>query len=377
MASPDASPYVDLRLFDRDAQQIYEDAVANLATYLPEWVPREGHTEVLLLESMALEVAESVFAINRLPGAVVEVMLRLYGVERDPGTPPVVPVRFTVTDTNGHTIPAGVRVAVAISSDSSLVFTTDAPLLVTAGSLTGVVTATGELATSIANNLPASSAVELLDSVAVVDAVALDAPIGGGSDPEDDEAWFTRGMQRFARLAETLVLPRHFIAAALERPEVTRAFAVDNYNSDAGSGSPGSHAGHITVALYGNGANLSAAQKAEIVAAFDSQAQANLAVHAADPTITTVAVTAEVVGVPGFSVEQVQANVSAALAAYLSPEEWGWSATVYRNELIGLLDRVEGVERVTTITTPASDLTLTGVAPLAQLGTTTITVTGI
>lgn len=378
MPSPDATPYVDLTVYDKDAQEMFESAITNLAAYLEDWVPREGQTEVLLLESMALQVSEAVFAINRVPGAVVQVLLQLYGIERDPGTPPTVGLTFTLGDASGYTIPEGTRVAVPIgSSEETVVFVTDDATVSAVGSYTTTVTATAETATAVLNGTPTGSPVELLDALSSVDRVDITTAVAGGTNPEDDLDWFTRGAQRFARLAEALVLPRHFVSAALERPQVQRAFAVDNYNPNAGSGTAGSHPGYVAVAVYGVDGPLSAATKTAMAADFDAQAQANLAVNVIDPTINTVNVTASVVGQLGYSTDQVVELCRKALADYLSPLTWGWAATLYRNDLIGLLSRVEGVARVTSVTAPANDVVLTGVAPLTQLGTTNITVTGL
>jgi hypothetical protein len=375
MPSPDATPYVDLRLFDKDAQDVFEGALVNLQAYLPEWEPREGHTEVMLMESLALEVAESVFAINRLPGTILEVLMRLYGVDRDAGSPPTATILFTASDDTGHTIPAGTRVALTIAGEEEpVVFATSAAVVIAAGATSATVAAVGDSNTDAANGIVAGTTVDVLDAVVFVERAELASPPTGGALEEDDETWFSRGASRFSRLVETLVLPRHFVSAALERPEVSRASAVDNYDPNQ-AGVPGDHAGHITLAVYGDGGMLTADAKEIIRATFDLQAQANLAVHVVDPTITTVDVTASLVAKPGFATSDVQAAAVAALNAYLSPEQWPWSATVYRNELIALLDGVDGVERVASITTPAADLALTGVAPLAALGTATITVT--
>lgn len=371
--SPDATPYVDLTLFDKDPQDIFADALVNLQTYLPEWEPREGHTEVMLMESMALEVAQLIFAVNRIPGAVLEVMLRLYGVTRDLGTFPTSTVTFTAIDTTGHSLPAGVRVAVPMpGGEDALVFATTAPLEIPAGQLTATADVMGTTATAAANGFPASTVIELLDAVTAVESVELGSAIGGGSGPEEDADWFARGVNRFARLTETLVLPPHFTAAALEDPLVQRAFTVDNYDPGT-AGSPGDHAGHVTVAVYGDGAPLTAPQKAVLEARFDEQSLAQLAVHVIDPTITEVDVTAEVVVLPGFASGAVTDAVEAALATYLSPATWGWSATVYRNELISLIDQVPGVSRVVNVTVPAGDQAIAGVAPLATLGAVTVT----
>lgn len=378
MPSPDASPYVDLRLFDKDSQDIFESALINLQSYLPAWTPREGQTEVLLLESLALEVSEGVFAINRLPGAVMEVLMRLYGVTRDLGTPPTATLTFTVSDSNEHLLPAGTRAALALpNGEDPIVFTTTAPLLIAAGSTTGTVAAVGDRNTDAGNGTAAGTLLDLLDAVVYVERVQLGSTVGGGASEEDDAAWFDRGVGRFSRLVETLVLPRHFKAAALERPEVERAYAIDNYDPAVGpapaAGASGVNAGHVTVAVYGNGAALTTAQRDAIAVDFDAQAQANLAVHIVDPTITDVTVTSTVLAVAGYTVAQVQANVAAALAAYMSPMTWEWSGTVYRNELIALIDGVEGVQRVISIAAPAADLTIGGVAPLARFNPASVT----
>jgi uncharacterized phage protein gp47/JayE len=373
--SPVASPYLDLRIYDKDAQDVFEAAIVNLQTYLPEWTPREGHTEVMLLETLALEVAEQIFAINRIPGAIMEILLRLYGVERDTGTPPTTTLLFTASDDVGHTIPTGTRAALTLGGDADpLTFTTTEPAVIAPGDFTGAAGAAPDTHTTPPHGTPAGTLLDLIDSVIFLERVELSSNVVGGAEAEDDQAWFTRGKLRLSRLVETLVLPRHFMAAALEDPLVTRAFAVDQYDPATGP-APGDNPGHITVAVYGDGGTLTGPQKTTLEGTLSAQAQANLAVHVVDPTLTTVDVTATLLAKEGADTAVVQAAAEEALAAYISPEGWPWTETVYRFELVSLLDQVEGVERVVSLTVPAADTALGGVAPLAILDTATITVT--
>ncbi len=376
MPSPDVTQYVDLRLFDKDSQDLFDAAIANLRSYLPEWEAREGHTEVVLLESLALEVSELVFAVNRLPGTQTEVLLRLYNILRDLGSPPTTTLMFTLSDTAGHELPAGVRAALPLPGGGELpvVFTTTEAIVIPAGATVGTAAAVGDRNTAAANGIAAGTGADLLDAIVFVERVALGSAVTGGAEEEDDQTWFSRAVLRFSRLVETLVLPRHFVAAAVERPEVAKAFGLDNYDP-AQAGAPGSHAGHVTVAVYGAGGVLTAAEREVVRAELDVQAQANLAVHVINPTLTAVDVTASLVPRSGYTVAQITDNARRALTAYLSPQAWEWGGTVYRNELIALLDRVEGVERVAAITVPAGDVALAGVAPLASPGVLTITVT--
>lgn len=372
MPSPDLSPYVDLSFFDKDPQDIFEAAKLELALRLNGWVPREGNTEVLLLEALALPVAETIFAINRLPGAIVMALLRLYGIEPDEGELPTTTLTFTVADTLGHDLPPGVGARLDLPGGlEPVVFTTDVGAVIPAGSSTVTVPATGDRFTSEANGTAAGTSLALIDAITFVDTVVLGAVVAGGDDPETDEEWVDRSVQRFGRLSETLVLPRHFETYALENPAVERAKALDNWNGSTGV--PGDHPGHITVAVYGFNAPVPGATKTALEAAMEAAAMAALDIHIVDPTVTAVNVTATIRTKPAYVPATVAAAVQAALTAYLSPAVWSWSGTVRRNELISLIDQVEGVDYVATLTVPAADLTLTGQATLVSPGTLAIT----
>lgn len=369
MASPDATPYIDLRLLDVSTQDLFTGALENLLSYWPEWVPREAHMEVLLLEAFGIEITEGVFAINRLPGALVEAQLALFGITRDLGAPPSGTFRFTASDTAGHIVPAGTRIGVPVdlSTGEVLVFSTVEALLIPAGQLVGSVIATASTNTTDGNGTAPGAYVELIDSVSIVERIDLVSFISGGADVEDDLTWFTRGVQRFARLSETLVLPRHFTSAALELTSVSRAFTIDNFDPASGQ-QPGQDAGHVTVAVYGDGGPLSTADKNTLRLVLDAAAQANLAVHVVDPTINPVDVTTQIVVKAGYTEFDTRARVAAALRTYLSPEQWAWGTTVYYNEVIALIDGVLGVERVggLQLNGQATNVVLTGVAPLAR-----------
>lgn len=373
MPSPDATPYIDLTIYDKDEQSLYEDAELRLQTLLPDWVPREGNIEVMLLSMMAAQVAETVYTINRLPNGMMEALLMLFGIERSSGTPPVADLVFTMTNTTGYTIPAGTDARLQLVGGlEPVVFTTDVELVIPPGSSVGTVAATGDRFTSDANNVVSGTSLELLDSLVYVENVELDSVTTGGSDPEDDEAYFTRGATRFSRLSDTLVVPRHFTAYALEYPTVYRATTLDNWNGSTGA--PGDHPGHVTVAVYGNGAAVTGPNKTALQAAMDALAVTNLQVHVIDPTITNVNITTTVKALPGYLAATVQANVVAALENYLSPATWQWGTTVWKNELITVISTAEGVDYCVSLTVPAGDTSLTGYATLVDAGTLSVTV---
>lgn len=478
MASPDVSPYVDLTLHDVTAQEVFEAALAVVKQRMPDFAPNEANMEVVLLEALAVEVSELVFAANRLPGAIVEVLLRLYGISRDFGAPAAVNLRFTVADTIGHEIPTGTYVRLTLADGNVLDFRTDASLLIPAGSNTGQVYAVADTSTAAPNGLPAGTPVELLTSLAYVDSVVLADVPTGGRDEESAESMLERGQALLQRLVSTLVTPQHFVAAAALTPGVVRAAAADNYDpaqaneqqtvaitggptggtftltyggsttaaiaynaaaadvanalaalasigagnvsatggplpgadvvvtfqgalgtqdvatmtatgaltggttpavtvteSRKGGTPPGSHPGHITVAVSGsNGDPLNQGQKDALLTDLSAQALALLAIHITDVTVTNVPVTTTVVALPGYSDADLQSAITDALTTYLNPDSWPFGRSVYRNELISVIDSVDGVDRVVSIDAPATDVALVGTAALARVGTVTVTV---
>lgn len=373
-SSPDVTPLIDLTLLDVTAQDLVDQGLTDALSKLPGWTPREGNTEVVLLETQALMGAETVYAVNRLPRAILAALLAEYGLEQDLGTAPAASFTFATSSGADLTIPAGTRLRVLYNAGaSSLDFTTDTDLLIVGGTFTGTVTATATETTSALNGTPAGPA-ELVDAISAVDSVAIATEVLGGVDPEDLDGYLARGGILFRRLVSTLVLPEHFTAAALEDPAVVRAATYDLFDADLGTGAPGDHPGHVTVAVAGAGGTaLTDEVRADLEASLEAKAHAALIIHTTDATVTDVDVTATVVLNPGANPATVTAAVEATLEDYLNPDVWPFAGTVYRNELIALIDGVVGVARVDTLTAPASDVTLDGVAPLARLGDVTIT----
>ena len=109
MASPDITPYVDLTIYDPESQTIFLDSLEYALYALPEFAPREGSIELVLLQAMALQVREAALAINRVPGAVTEVLLKLLDVERQTGTKATGYAKFTGVSTTSFTVPVGTR----------------------------------------------------------------------------------------------------------------------------------------------------------------------------------------------------------------------------------------------------------------------------
>lgn len=489
MASPDLSGFTDLTLYDKNPQDIFQSALSTLRTRLPTYVAYEGNIDAVLLEEFALESAEASYALNRLPGTIMQVLMQLFGVARYSGAQPTASVTFHLSDATGHVVPAATRVQLDLGDGlDPLTFTTDVPGQALAGATDVTVSVTGEQYTAAANGVATTSGVLVVDSIFFVDSASLASSPVGGVNPETVPDWLARGVTTLKRLNATLVQPQHFTLFALLNPLVTRALTIDDYRaaepvltaptgltataaaaggtfpaasyywevtaSDdngetvgsneatativlngsavlawtavtgaanytvyrstvaggestspalvgtvsgtittptftdtgtalttgsvpatnttgrAGASSPG----YITIAVYGPNGPLTATQKADMQAQMDAAAQANLGISVIDPTVTTVNVTASVKAALGYLAADVQTAVQTALAAYLNVQSWPWSPMVYLNSLLTVIGNVAGVDHVISVTAPAADVALPGIAPLASLGTATITV---
>lgn len=367
---PDVTPYIDLVLVDMDPQDLIDAALAQLALDLPEWTPREGNIEMLLIEAVAVQVAELIFAVNRIPSSVVLALLGLMGVPYDPGAKPITEIRFTLTEGN-VTIPEGTQARLDLpDGQDPIVFTIDAETSV-GDVLEVVVNATGDRYTDEGSSTIIGTPLTLSDSLIFVESVETAADVSEGRAAETDDGFFLRATQMFARMTNALITPAQFTSAMMEEPYIKRALAVDLTQP----GNPiGDDPGHMTLVPYGDGVDLNPTQKALLAQKVEGLASADLGIHIEDPTINLIDVDVTVYKEAGFLDADVQANVETALGEYMSTATWPWSYTVRRNDLISVITNVAGVDFVSTLTTPAADVPLTGIGPLAVLDDCTVTV---
>lgn len=368
-SSPDVSTFVDLRLYDKDVQDIFEVAKQHIESRLPDVTLREDNTETILLESFSLMIAETAMAINRVPASIMTALLKMYGSEFYEGKAPVYTLRFTPVDSFPYELAIGTRVALPISDEEYLILTTTTTGVMNDSD--AIVTATTTTKTAAGNFVPVGTELDLLDQIMFVSEVKLESVAIPGEDPEDDVTWLNRSVQRLNRLTDTLVTAKHFQTAALEEVGVYRAQAIDNFN---GSTSTGGVPGHITVAVYGPSGALTTQRKNEIKTSLAARSMSTLTVHVVDPLITSVNITATIITTAGYDKVAVKNAVDATLRAKLSPQVWDWRGTLNRNEIIAIIGSVEGVSYVDSLTTPSANVTLSGAAPLVNVGTINLTV---
>ncbi|AYD81533.1 baseplate J protein [Arthrobacter phage KBurrousTX] len=353
------------------------DLVAAATAYamaaLPEWQPRTGNTEMVLIESLAVMLGPEILAIQMLPGQIVEQLMKLYGVARNPGAPVTGRVQFTVTNSAPtQTIPAGTRLRLPIPGTGETVdfLTKDQLEIIVSEGTTGQVDVYSEYLGAVGNSTPGGTTMEVVDTLQFVEGVVTVGALSGGAGPEADQEFQGRASATLARLTSTLVLPESFQFAAASRPEVGRAKVFDLYNPAQPLVNPA--VGYVTVALAdANGAALPGTVTADIASWLAGQALSSLKVSVIDPTYTTVNITVSVKASFGFTAAQVQANVAATLADWLNAKTWDWNPVVGQYAIVAKVAATAGVAEVTSA--PAN-IALAGKAPLPILGTVTVNV---
>ena len=329
-------------------------SMESLASRLPTWIARDGSPEVVLIEAVALTVADISNAANATIGAVEEDMLsRFYEVPRRPGAVGVGELLLTFDSAVTTTIPVGV--GFAIPSVGIEVQTTEETTLTAA--LTATVEVASVEATTLLNGIGPGAAVDVLDVLPNLLTVEVATAFGGGADPEGDEAYVLRARSRLARVTNSLVVPDHFAEWVKEDGRAVNALTIPAWDgvdiADAGT-----VAGEVTVVTYGRAAQLSSGVRAELAAAMQAITAAGVTVHVNEVDLTTVDVTATVSPAPGYAAAEVQAQAVAAVQAFLDPQTWPFGRDVATGAIEAAMVDQPAVDYVVSLTLPAADVTI-------------------
>jgi len=370
----DTPEYQQLALYESlgDEPAVYSAMQDHLNAILPDWVSQPGNTENMLLEAMVTGLSLDVMAARMVDMAMIESLMSLYGVERDPGAQATAAVRVTVLQRTGSVnISAGtIFQLVRADTEETIEFeTTEDVTVVPATSREAVIAVQVNEIGDSANDIPAGSSLETDGEVDGLESARLETAVTGGRNEESDESFLGRASALLSRQTSTLATPEHFQYAALEVVGVGRALVLDLYNPAA----PGEvSTGHVTVAVADEqGEPLTEAQKLTVQEYLEERAIASIVVHVIDPTYTTVDIQITVLPAEGFMPDVVQAGVQDIIAAWLSPATWPWApaASTYQAAAVATQSAL-----VASVMAVSGGGPLAGPAPLARAGVVTVTV---
>lgn len=373
MTSPDLPAPVSLTLHAVNENDLVDAAIAAFRVQVPEWVPQEGATEVLLMESLALVIGQQVYTLNQLPRVVLDGLIAIRGFQRKPAVAASGQIQVTVSaSTLGtRTLPVGARFRVQLPAGGTVdVLAAETLQINPADSLTATVNVIAATPGSLPNGITPPAAVVVVDTFSWVESAVVLTTFTGGDDPETDAVFYTRVAAAFRSSSAALVVDSQFAITALSVPGVSRAKAYSLWD---GTGSPGTEdAGHMSVLVAGpDGSNVSSAIKAAVLSLLTLSAVAGLTVHVLDFTkvLENIAVTYVLQG--GFTASVVTAAVDAELRGWLDPATWPFGSTfTNQSQIILRLGRVAGVADITSV---SGWLPISGGTDLPQVVGVTIT----
>lgn len=340
MPSPSIQRYVDMEVYDSDAQTIFADAINRMVINVPGWVPREGNIEVVLMETLAEMVAETIYAINRVPDAVFQTLMALFGMDYQGGRLPKGHFLIQLADSDPITIPAGTEIALKVEgANEPLIFTVDTETTTPGGDDTVQVLCTGDIPTDAANGMndtmpnPASMVTPLTRVVSVTLDPAFDPAVYDGISPESDDEFFDRAAGTLSRTVKSMVTGEDIAVFVREDEEIGAA----NYEVE-GNG--------YNITMYGLVGEITTEKRDALLASIYANIVPGMPVVFEDPVVVALTVTAEIVVQPAYDSATVISYVKNALATKYSVKAGWWATTPTVTDIALAIIGVPGVKAI-------------------------------
>lgn len=337
--------YLGVILDDRDPQALFDAMVASVQSANPGWAPHNAALEVQILEAFALAGADWIYATNRTVGAMVESVLALNGMPRDPGAAATGQITLTYDGAVTATITEGTPFLA--DDGTTLLASRDTPV---AG--TSVAVDVEEAVPGAAGALTVGQTLSPAAGIPRLSTCTLTTAMTGGRPEEDDLTYATRCALRQRRVSASLATVDDFTAAALEDPRVGRATTLDRWNDDTAATADG----HVTVVLHGKGAALSAPDLADLKATLTAQSLSVLTVHVRAAQLVNVNITAGITAAAGYDPTGTCHAARDVLTDWLGWDNAGFGQTVTVAAVEALIANTPGVSAA-VVTTPTGDVT--------------------
>jgi hypothetical protein len=377
---------------ETDPQALLDQMYTYIQDRVPGWAPADGNLDVWIMQALADVAADLTLYASDVPDDIFRYFGEyIVGVQMKLATYSTFTAAWTAEDALGHTIPAGTQVAVRRPDGELEGFAT----VVDADIPIGSTVANNVLATAIEPGASADALSIEAGQITVIDALPWVVSIvgvgttQGGSDGETEEEYMDRLVAEIRLMSPRPILPVDFGVMAQKVEGVDRAWPVNLWSLPLGTGN---HEKCITVTVANaNGDPVSGAVLTDVDTYLQSLREVNFLVYVTNPTYQNVNVTYAVTSYPNRSAAEVQAEVEAAVRAYISPKDWGSVRiastdvpAVYRqqnvvryNDVIAVIDNVLSVDFITDLKLngAAADVTLTfagaGTSPvvLPKIGT--------
>ena len=355
-----------------DQAAIAQAIFSSLMAKVPGWLPHDGNLDTWLIESVSEVGAE----VRSLAVDVPTSIFSTYGT-RILNVPPRLAMSatglatFTAVDDAGYTLDTGSTFALARSGNDLVAYQTLQPADIPLGAT--VVTDVPFTAVETGydgNGLSGDG--QMLDALRWVSTVTVPVQTHGGQDAERPEDYVDRLANLFPAVALRPILPLDFAILTLQLiPGVGRAVAMNLYDPALDTWD---NVRTVTVMVAKpDGTVCDQPTKDEIEAMLEALREINWVCHVIDPVYEPVDVDFDVVAFVGQDDTAVHDECVAQVEAFLQPYNYRLGEMspaiaggevvnppvagalprqqmIYVNELIALLDRSLGVDRVVGVT---------------------------
>ncbi len=344
-----------LELPDLDSRD-EDEVVADVIDALPATISdrNRSNPEVKLIEGMGAFYGALLVQLNKWTTKLSTYVLNVLDIEQEQATQATVTLDFTA-DAGGATVPAGTVVKTGRDADA-VKFSTDAALVLGADATDSV--AATAVSAGAAGNVGADTLTFLDQPISGVVSATNPAAASGGQEEETIAAMEARAPLAIRALKRD-INDEDFAYHAARVDGVERAVAF-------GDGS-----GAVTIHLLATDLNESPAAALKTAVKEDAEARTlpGVVATAHQPSIRTLRLTeVEVELEEGADPDDVADLVTTAMQQFVTAVDlydtdgvtilhpaWTWGRRLWVNDLIALLDNLDGVERVGTITGEWSD----------------------
>jgi hypothetical protein len=368
----DFSPYVNMRLYDKQPSDIYLNALEIAQMNIPQFELRVGTIEDAIFQAMAYMTSLSVTHINALPNRLMEGILSMMGVPRLNGSNATVTVDVNLATYSGTTITSGttflhetsifgdvIQTYYQVIGSVTILDVTQDP---EANPPTPLPTAAVTLMAIDIGSVPTVVEGDLLTVInlnsQVLSVTATDDFIQG-EEPEDDGEYLSRGVTALSSLSDALVTANQiekYIASTF--PAVKRVRAYDLTDSDLDSAIYAAPApGYATAYVYGDNAEINILQRLQIQKDVNDRTSAGLSVRITPSRIVSASLSASVEIPSSFSVNSASTAIATAVKSYINPLYFpSTDSSIRPNAIIGILSKLPSVLYVSNIEISSNDM---------------------
>ena len=380
----DFSRYINLKIHDVDAGNLYRQMIEVARTVMPEFNLRRGTVEDSIFQSSAYTAAIATNAINRVPDGLMQGIVSLFGFQRNFGSRATITATASLYGTSGGAIPVGTQfryryVDSANGTYSDYLFVTSEDTVISASANP---TGTLYLTCDAFGEIPAADTGAALLPLSVdtdINTVTVTS-FSNGTNALTDSEYLDSAKTFLESISTTYVTAKQLESAILSNfSYVARCKVFDLMDPSTDRGvqillpdtgkniNSSTYRGYVGIFVYGFGRTLDTTELGNIQSFAASSSMAGLDIEVVNfQTVTpTIAVTASYDS--SFSQASTTESIKLSLAEYLSPnlfpyEEISISSPRLRSTVLfnRLLSTVPGLVSVDSITlSPAADLTYT------------------